>query len=93
MVGTLKTGPGMVYKTDNVKIVRHNKKKGDDIAKHNHPNADIYFTLIEGSIEVYFNDDEKHVPNIGDVIHFNGENYINVKILEDSKIQVTIVPN
>ncbi len=91
MIGTLKTGPGMIFTKENVKVVRHNKKKGENINKHNHPNADIFFTLIEGSIEVYFNDDEKHTPNIGDVIHFDGENYIQVNVLEDSKMQVTIV--
>ncbi len=91
MVGTLKKEDGVIFKTDKVMIVRHNKKVGENIEKHNHPGANIYFSLMEGEVTVTLNDDEKHNLLPGNILNFNGENYISAEIIKDAKIQVTLV--
>lgn len=92
MIGELKKENGSpLFKYDNFKLVRMDKKVGEDIAAHSHPEALIFFTLLDGEVEVKLNEEESHILKQGYVLHFDGNNSISVKILKDAKIQVVLL--
>ena len=79
-VGTIFEEAGLLKNHDRFKLVKKVGKKGDLIAKHNHP-----------EVQVHLNDDEVHIVEPGKVLHFDGDNFINAEFLTDGELFVTLV--
>ena len=46
---------GLVLDKANFKVVKKQGKAGDTIPKHNHPEANVTFTVINGKVKAYIN--------------------------------------
>ena len=90
-VGIIFEESGLLKKHDRFKLVKKVGKKGDLIAKHNHPEALVIFTVVKGEVEVHLNDTEIHKVEPGKVLHFDGDNFINAEFLTDGEVFVTLV--
>ena len=90
-VGIIFEEAGLLKKHDRFKLVKKVGKKGDLIAKHNHPEALVIFTVVKGEVEVHLNDTEIHKVEPGKVLHFDGDNFINAEFLTDGEVFVTLV--
>ena len=86
MFGNVKNEAGLLFNKGNFKLVKKILKKDEKIAKHNHEDEEIVFTVLKGKMEMYLNETEKHVLVPGDILHFDGVNFINGSALEDSLI-------
>ena len=91
MFGTVKNEGGMLFSGNNFKVVKKVLKSGEAIPSHNHENEEIIFSVLKGKMEMYLNDTEKHVLVPGDVLNFDGVNFIKGTALEDSEVNVTLV--
>ena len=91
MLGNVKNEAGLLFNKRNFKLVKKVLKKDEKIAKHNHENEEIIFSVLKGKMEMYLNDTEKHVLVPGDVLNFDGVNFIKGTALEDSEVNVTLV--
>ena len=63
------------------------------IAKHNHENEEIIFTVLKGNMEIFLNETEKHILVPRDILYFDGVNFINGFAWEDSEVSVTLIKN
>ena len=91
MFGNVKNEAGLLFNKGNFKLVKKILKKDEKIAKHNHEDEEIIFTVLKGKMEMYLNETEKHVLVPGDILHFDGVNFINESALEDSEVSVTLI--
>lgn len=89
--GTVQETLGLIFDGPNYKIVKKGGKTGDKVEKHNHPEANVIFTVVKGKVQVFLNDTEEHVLVPGQVLEFNGDNYINATLLEDSEFVVNLI--
>ena len=90
-IGTILEEAGLLKNHDMFKLVKKVGQKGDLITKHNHPEALILFTVVNGKVQVNLNDDEIHIVEPGKVLHFDGDNFINAKFLTDGEVFVTLI--
>ena len=91
MFGNVKNEAGLLFTGENFKLVKKILKKDEKIAKHNHENEEIIFIVLKGKMEMFLNETKKHVLAPGDILHFDGRNFINGSALEDSEVSVTLV--
>ena len=64
---------------------------GEKIPSHNHENEEIIFSVLKGKMEMFLNGEEKHILVPGDILHFDGKNFISGNALEDSEINITLI--
>ena len=50
-----------------------------------------FLSVLKGKMEMYLNDTEKHVLVPGDILNFDGVNFIKGTALEDSEFNVTLI--
>ena len=91
MYGTVKSESVMVFSVKIFKVVKKILKAGELIPSHNHEEEEIVFSVLKGKMEMFLNDTEKHVLVPGDILNFDGVNFIKGTALEDSEINVTLV--
>lgn len=91
MYGTVKNEAGMLFSGNNFKVVKKILKAGELIPSHNHEEEEIVFSVLKGKMEMFLNDTEKHVLVPGDILNFDGVNFIKGTALKDSEINVTLV--
>ena len=91
MLGNVKNEAGLLFNKENFKLVKKVLKKDEKIAKHNHENEEIIFTVLKGKMEIFLNETEKHILVPGDILYFDGVNFINGFALEDSEVSVTLI--
>lgn len=91
MLGTELKEFGRVYDGKELMVVHHGLKKGDQIPSHNHDGQLIFFTVVEGELEVFLNKEERHLMAPGAVLHFDGENFISANALADSQVFVYLI--
>ena len=82
MAGTVKKDLGLLFQGPNYVIVKKGGKAGEKVEKHNHP---------EANVQVFLNETEEHVLVPGEVLEFNGDNYIQATLVEDSEFIVNLV--
>lgn len=87
----VKDKAGIVLQEKNFTVVKKVGKKGDLIQKHNHPEANVTFTVVKGKVRVFINETEEFELEPGKIFHFDGYNYINAEFLEDSEAFVTLI--
>jgi len=73
------------------KTIRLTLDAGGEVASHTHPDREIVFYLIEGTIEVELGD-ETHELSAGDVARFDGDQEIAPRAVEDSTALIVLAP-
>ena len=91
MVGEVRNDLGHIFSKDIFNLVKKAGVKGDTIPKHNHAEAHILFTVVKGTVRVFLNDTEEHDLKAGDILYFDGNNYINAEFIEDGEFFVTLI--
>lgn len=91
MAGTVKQELGLLYKGENYVIVKKGGVAGEQVEKHNHPEANVIFTVVKGKVQVFLNETEEHVLVPGQVLEFDGHNYIQATLVEDSEFVVNLI--
>lgn len=91
MLGTVENKAGLLFKGNNFKVVKKVINLGEKIPSHNHENEEIIFSVLKGKMEMFLNGEEKHILVPGDILHFDGENFISGNALEDSEINITLI--
>ncbi len=91
MAGTINAELGLLFKGPNYIIVKKGGTKGEQVEKHNHPEANVIFTVVKGKVQVLLNEVEEHIVTPGKVLEFNGDNYIQAELLEDSEFVVNLI--
>ena len=91
MAGTVKQELGLLYKGENYVIVKKGGVAGEQVDKHNHPEANVIFTVVKGKVQVFLNETEEHVLVPGQVLEFDGDNYIQATLVEDSEFVVNLI--
>lgn len=90
-IGVVKDGFGKIMQTEQFTVVKKALKKGEQLKRHNHEGDSVIFTVLSGKMNVVLNDNEKHEINVGQVLNFDGEYFIQGEAAEDSVIMVTLV--
>ncbi|RRD39783.1 cupin domain-containing protein [Leptotrichia sp. OH3620_COT-345] len=91
MFGTVKSEQGLIFSGNNFKVVKKILKKEEIIPSHNHEEEEIVFSVLKGKMEMFLNDTEKHILVPGDILRFDGVNFIKGSALENSEINVTLI--
>lgn len=91
MAGTVNQELGLLFQGPNYVIVKKGGKAGEQVEKHNHPEANVIFTVVKGKVQVFLNETEEHVLVPGQVLEFNGDNYIQATLVEDSELVVNLI--
>lgn len=91
MNGTVKQDLGLLFEGPNYVVVKKGGVAGDKVEKHNHPEANVIFTVVTGKVQVLLNETEEHLLTPGKVLQFDGNNYIQATLLEDSEFIVNLV--
>ena len=91
MLGTVENKAGLLFKGNNFKVAKKVINLGEKIPSHNHENEEIIFSVLKGKMEMFLNGEEKHILVPGDILHFDGKNFISGNALEDSEINITLI--
>ncbi|MDO4643572.1 MAG: cupin domain-containing protein [Cardiobacteriaceae bacterium] len=91
MAGKILNETGKVFTNEHGTVVRKRLKAGENIKRHNHEGDDVIFCVTQGQIRVTLNDSEEHLLKDGDVIQFNGKNYISAEAVNDTKVVITLI--
>ncbi|WP_251423606.1 DUF1637 domain-containing protein [Veillonella agrestimuris] len=91
MNGTVKQELGVLFEGPNYVVVKKGGVAGDQVEKHNHPEANVIFTVVKGKVQVFLNETEEHLLTPGQVLQFNGDNYIQATLMEDSEFIVNLI--
>lgn len=91
MLGTVENKAGLLFKGNNFKVVKKVINLGEQIPSHNHEDEEIIFSVLKGKMEMFLNGEEKHILVPGDILHFDGKNFISGNALEDSEINITLI--
>ena len=91
MAGTVNQELGLLFQGPNYVIVKKGGKAGEKVEKHNQPEANVIFTVVKGKVQVFLNETEEHVLVPGQVLEFNGDNYIQATLVEDSEFVVNLI--
>jgi quercetin dioxygenase-like cupin family protein len=73
------------------KTIRLSLDAGDEIAGHSHPDRQVVFHLLSGSIVVEL-DDEAYELEPGEVARFDGDQSISPRALEESTALLVLAP-
>lgn len=90
-MAVLKDNLGVTLAENKFTVVKKVGPKGELIAKHNHPEANVTFTVVKGKVKVFINESEEFIAEPGKILHFDGNNYINAELLEDSEIFIHLI--
>lgn len=91
MFGEVKNEAGLIFSHNNFKVVKKVIEKGEKIPSHNHETEIIVFSVLKGKMEIFLNETEKHILEPGDILKFDGVNFINGNAFEDSEINITLI--
>lgn len=87
----LSNTPGKAFSGENYDVIKKSLANNEVVDKHNHPGKEVLLTIVNGKIEVLFDDDEKYELTPGKMIKFDGENFITIKAKEPSQFFVTLI--
>lgn len=78
-----------VFPEKDPKTIRLTLASGDEVAPHSHPDREIVFYLIEGSIELLL-DDDRYELTASDVAWFDGDQEISPRAIQDSTALIVL---
>lgn len=84
------SGEGKVFDAPDYVVVRKKLAAGSEMKRHNHPGHDVLLTMSKGRVVFELNDGEKHELKPGDVMRFDGADFISGKAAEASEFVVTL---
>ncbi len=87
----LKKDLGLLLNEAQFRLIKKAGRAGDKIEKHNHPEAKVLFTVVKGKIKVFINESETFEVVPGASLFFDGDNYINAELIEDSEVFITLI--
>ena len=82
---------GVAVQGSDYTVVKKAGKKGETVEKHDHPEANVLFTVVKGHMEVTIGDKEVFNVVPGQILSFDGSNTISAKFVEDSEFFVTLI--
>lgn len=82
---------GPVFNSDDLMVVHLHLEAGQKIQPHDHPGQEIFFTVVDGEVEVYLNEEETHVLQPKKVLNFKGEARISATALKESDVFVYLI--
>lgn len=85
------SGEGKVFDAPDYVVVRKKLAAGSEMKRHNHPGHDVLLTMSKGRVVFELNDGEKHELKPGDVMRFDGADFISGKAAEASEFVVTLI--
>lgn len=91
MIGTEIKEFGQVLNNDKLMVVHIHLPEGKKIAPHNHPNQDIFFSVVKGQVKATLNSTEEHILSPGTLLRFDGEAFIGIEALVDSEFFVYLI--
>ncbi|GAA5414882.1 cupin domain-containing protein [Ureaplasma ceti] len=91
MIKVITNEEGFQIKTENFKLLNKFGQAGDTFPKHNHEGYNIVFTVLAGEIEATMNSTDVYHLQPGQILSFNGSEYISFKFLKDGHITVTLI--
>ncbi|WP_027326737.1 hypothetical protein [Helicobacter pametensis] len=81
---------GTQIQNEQFMLVKKVGVKGDEIKKHNHPGYSILLTMVRGDITVMIGDQTFDLKS-GQVLSFDGENFISAKYNKKSEFYFTLI--
>lgn len=78
-----------VFPETEPKTIRLQLSAGEDVAPHTHPDREIVFYVIDGTIELTVGDGS-HELTAGDVARFDGDQEISPRAIDDSTALVVL---
>lgn len=85
------SGEGKVFDAPDYVVVRKKLAAGSEMKRHNHSGHDVLLTMSKGRVVFELNDGEKHELKPGDVMRFDGSDFISGKAAETSEFVVTLI--
>lgn len=82
---------GMQIKNDQFMLVKKTGLEGEEIQKHNHPGYSVLFTVVSGFVNATLNDEENYQLIPGQVLSFDGSNFISAQFKADSQVFITLI--
>lgn len=83
--------PGVLANSDNFTLVKKMLKAGEEIPRHNHPEATVIFTVLVGQVQVTIENNEAVELCPGQILTFDGLNHIQAVALTDIEVQVALI--
>jgi quercetin dioxygenase-like cupin family protein len=78
-----------VFPGSEPKTIRLALSEGEEVPAHSHPDREIVFYLVEGTIELGL-DGETHELSAGDVARFDGDQDVSPRAVEDSTALIVL---
>ncbi|MUW13519.1 cupin domain-containing protein [Halorubrum sp. CBA1125] len=78
-----------VFPDKEPKTIRLTLDAGGEVAPHSHPDREIVFYLIKGTIELDLGD-ETHELSVGDIARFDGDQEIAPRAVEESTALIVL---
>ena len=91
MIQKILEDKGLVFSDERLKLVHHVLTAGEAIARHDHPEADVFFTVVKGHMQMLIDEKNSYEVKPGQVLHFDGCQTIEGKAIEDSEIFVYLL--
>lgn len=82
---------GMQINNERFKLVKKSGAQGEEIPKHNHPKHSILFTVVSGHVEVTLNETDHYNLQAGQLLSFDGEDFISAKFIQNSQVFITLI--
>jgi quercetin dioxygenase-like cupin family protein len=71
------------------KTIRLTLEEGEGVASHSHPDREIIFYLIEGTVELQLGD-QIHELTAGDIVRFDGDQEIAPQAIEETTALIVL---
>lgn len=91
-IGSVAQGEGKVFSNAHATVVRKHFSPSRKMGRHNHPGAQIVFTVVSGHAHVLLEDKEQHELKSGDVLIFHGDHHISAEFSEETQLVITLIP-
>lgn len=91
MLATELTATGQLINNNELMLVHLRLSAGETVAPHDHKGQEVFFTPIDGVVEITLDGSESHTLSAGTVLHFAGERHIGVRAVEDSEFFVYLI--
>ncbi|WP_181691286.1 cupin domain-containing protein [Natronomonas sp. LN261] len=78
-----------VFPDTEPKTIRLTLEEGGEIAPHAHPDREIVFYLVEGTVELQLGD-RTHELIAGDIAHFDGDQEIAPRAVEETTAVIVL---
>lgn len=91
MLGFTGNTAGKIFNEDKFTVVKKSLAEGEKIEKHNHPNEIVLFIVVKGCLKIILGNNEEHTLEPGEILKFDGDNFICAEAPVDSEAFVTLI--